>query len=87
MGSGYIIDHCVTALRLSREKEQEQEMIINYLADGLYAISTTLGRVYGGTTLKYRLTELRNPEPEETRTGEEIINSIKDKLKAVEDNE
>ena len=64
MGSGYVIDHCVSAFLKSRREELYQE----YVTDALKVI----GR------LNVRFADLFKPQ--ETRTANEIIDSIKKKL-------
>lgn len=63
-GSGYVIDHCVSAFR----KLQRDELYQYYITDALKAIGQ----------LNFRFADYFKPE--ETRTAEEIIDGIKNKL-------
>lgn len=78
-GKGYVIDHCIS---LFKEK-QEEKLLKVYITDGLKTITETLQRVYGGASLNVRWIDLIDPKEEETRTGEEIIQHMKDKIKAL----
>lgn len=75
-----MIEHCMSALRQYRQ----HEMIMNYIADGLYAITN------GGLTYTSRLTDLLHPKTEEELKKQEednkkeairIQNRLKDKLR------
>ena len=64
LGSGYVIDHCVSAFL----KAQREELYQIYVTDALKAI--------GNLNIRF----IDYFKPEETRTAEEIIDSIKQKL-------
>ena len=75
-----MIDHCVSALRQYRQ----HETIMNYIADGLYAM------INGGLTYTSRLTDLLHPKTEEElkkqdednkKEAKRIQNRLKDKLR------
>ena len=65
------------------EKQYEQAYRI-YTTDSLKIIAENTAKLGGGSVLKVRYAELiglAEPEKEETRTSEEIIGSISDKLR------
>lgn len=76
-GKNYIIDHILS--EVSAENKEQAYRI--YVTDMLRAI---LG--WTGNKVEVRYADIVNatPDREETRTPEEIIESIKDKLRAVE---
>lgn len=51
-----------------------------YVTDALKLIAENTAKFSGGGYLKTRYYDVINPRPEETRTPEEIISSIKAKL-------
>lgn len=75
-GRGYVIEHCVSTINNTRK----EEIYRTYIAESLRIISSGVGREI---TVKYiDIIESCTPnrEAEETRTPEEIIDSIKKKL-------
>lgn len=65
------------------EKQYEQAYRI-YTTDSLKIIAENTAKLGGGSALKVRYAELiglAEPEKEETRTSEEIIGGISDKLR------
>ena len=74
-----MIEHCITALRLIKEEERYR----NYIGDGLYAISNSLGNIVSGPMLMTKYSELGIPAKEDERTEAEIIDSIVGKLEAM----
>lgn len=66
LGSGYVIDHCVSAFL----KEQREELYQIYVTDSLKAIGH----------LNRRFADYFNKPKKEERTAEEIIDGIKKKL-------
>lgn len=73
-----MIDHCVGFFQ--RRQEEEQYRI--YITDALKTLTENTAKMFGGATMKMRYAELIDPEPqkEETRTAEEVVDSIKEKL-------
>ena len=63
-GSGYVIDHCVSAFL----KSQREELYQYYITDAL--------KVIGHLNIRFA----DYFKPQETRTSEEIIGGIKKKL-------
>ena len=81
-GKGYVIDHCVAFFR----RKQEEKAYRIYVTDALKAIvSNTAGMVGGKAvtmTMRYEdLIDDKQPEKEEKRTGAEIINDMKAKMR------
>ena len=79
LGSGYVIDHCVAALKL----ENEKKAAVIYITDTLKMINENVTRIGGGSTLKARYVDFiqQTEQKEETRSADEIINNIRDKLR------
>ena len=71
-GSGYVIEHCISAL-LERKKKDTLDI---YLADCLKNINEILAKTYGGSYSNQRYVELINPKKEDKRTGDEIAADI-----------
>ena len=65
--------------RISQEMRSKAYRI--YVTDGLKLISENTAKYAGGSAFKQRYFDLFNKQPEETRTGEEIILEIKGKLR------
>ena len=78
-GKGYVIEHCIALFK----KQQKEKLYQMYITDALKAICDNTARMYGGATLK-RYMDLLPDEPrakkEETRTAQEIISGIQNKL-------
>ena len=51
-----------------------------YVADAVKNINQIAATAFTGTYMQKRLIELVYPEPDETRTAEDVINHIKDGL-------
>lgn len=52
-----------------------------YISDAFFFVAETVARVFGGKYMGHRYIDLIEPQaPEETRTGEEIIADLGDKL-------
>lgn len=51
-----------------------------YMADTTHFINCSISNLLGGQMLCHRFSELITPQKEETRTSEEIISHISDKL-------
>lgn len=80
MGSGYVMEHVLTAFCVIREEEIYRQ----YVTDGMYVISDSIAHIAGGKSLQVRYEELIHPKDEDNRTEEDIINAIEQKLKAME---
>lgn len=75
-GKSYVVDHCIAFFR----EESEKDRLTYYIADALMYITENTANQRGGKAISKRFYDLKNGEPEETRTPDEIINSIKNKL-------
>lgn len=51
-----------------------------YVTDALMYITQNTANMAGGKSIAKRYYELLNPDPEETRTAQDIIDSIRSKL-------
>ena len=75
-GKGYVVEHCIAFL----QRQKKHDELMYYVTDALMCITQNTANMAGGKALQKRFHEILNPEPEETRTAEDIINSIKEKL-------
>lgn len=77
-GKAYVIDHCVGFF----QRRQEEQKYRIYITDALKAITDNTVRMYGGVSLKMRYADMidTTPQKEETRTAEEVIDHIKEKM-------
>lgn len=80
-GKGYVIDHCVAFFR----RKQVEKAYRIYVTDALKAIvSNTAGMVGGKAvtmTMRYAdLIEDRQPQAEDTRTPDEVVDHIVNKI-------
>lgn len=82
-GKGYVIEHCIALLR----RQSKEKLYKVYITDGIKAIADTLAHMSqnGGTSLNVRWYELDTPQKKDTRTADEIISSIKQKLTGGDD--
>lgn len=73
MGSGYVVEHCVSAFR----KKQEENLFKSYAADALRAIAyNTAVLPKEGRIITKRFAELAEWVEEDTRSGDEIAADI-----------
>lgn len=75
-GKGYVVEHCIAFL----QRQRKQEELMFYVTDALMYITQNTANMAGGKSIAKRYYELLNPEPEETRTAQDIIDSIRSKL-------
>lgn len=66
-------------------KEQLDKAYRIYVTDSLKFISENTAKYAGGNSYSKRYIDLTTKQPEETRTREEIIGSIRDKLQKMEE--
>jgi hypothetical protein len=52
-----------------------------YVSDALKCVAENTAKYGGGGYIKQRYADIIHPKPEETRTGDEIIEHMKEKLK------
>ena len=76
VGIGYVIEHYIAFF----QKEQKDKAYRLYVTDALKIITENTAKLNGGTYLTGRYAEMIEPRKEETRTAEEIIDTIKEKL-------
>lgn len=68
LGSEYVIDHCICALK----ERRSQEAFRSYIADSAMYINQSIAKTLGGTYLEKRYSDLFKAEREDERTGDEI---------------
>lgn len=66
------------------KKEAEEKAYRIYVSDGIKMISENTAKFAGGVMPRKRFYDLINAIPEETRTSDEIISSIQQKLREME---
>lgn len=66
-------------------KEQLDKTYRIYITDALKVITENASRFNGGNYMKIRFADIVNPKPEETRTADEIITNITDKLRKLQE--
>jgi hypothetical protein len=74
---------------LARAKQDSVDKAYRvYVTDALKAIAENTARYVGGGYIKARYADLIEPKPEETRTPEQIVDRMKEKIAKVggEDN-
>lgn len=72
MGSGYVIEHCVSAFR----KEQAEMQYRSYIADALKALADNTAR-HGGVIMRERYADMiGSGKKKDTRTGDEIAQDV-----------
>ena len=79
LGSGYVIDYCVSAF--SEKKKIEGYRI--YVTDSLYSIANMYSKVHGGEmAMEKRYQDILNFEKEEPKkTAEEVIERMREKAR------
>lgn len=86
-GWGYVIEHCISLF----QKEQEDRAFRTYITECLRYISentakTAAAMIGDGAEVKYiskPFDDILNPKPQDTRTPEEIIAKMKEKIKKI----
>ena len=68
MGSGYVIEHCVSAF----SDMCEEKAFRSYIADGIKCISEAIANQFGGSYLQERYTDIVSIPRTEEKTGDEI---------------
>ena len=77
IGIGYVIEHYIAYF----QKEQREKAYQVYITDALRIITENTAKANGGHYLQVRYAELIEPKKEETRTANEVITDLKDKLR------
>lgn len=78
-GRSYLVEHCAITAN-ERAKAQIYNM---YMADTVHFINHSVSGLFGGNVKRERYSELIKPQVEETRTADEIINHVTDKLRKI----
>lgn len=74
----------IAALPAVLKQRMREEVYRVYVADALRILGENTARMLaGGTYLKARYTEIIDPRPADPRTGEEIVDGIKSKLRQI----
>ena len=68
MGSGYVIEHCVSAF----SDMCEEKAFRSYIADGIKCISEAIANQFGGSYLQERYADIITVSRVEEKTGDEI---------------
>lgn len=76
MGIGYVIENYIAFFK----KEQQEKLYKSYITDALRLITENTAKAYGGSYMKIRYSEMIVPQKEETRTADEVIWNLKNKL-------
>ena len=77
VGIGYVIEHYIAYF----QKEQQEKMYKIYITDSLKMIAENTAKAHGGSYLNSRFIDIIEPGKEETRTAEEVIDDLKEKLR------
>ena len=77
MGIGYVIEHYIAFFK----KEQQEKAYKCYVTDALRLITENTAKAHGGSYLQARYADLIEPKKEETRTANEVIIDLKEKLR------
>lgn len=79
---GFSARSCIAALPAVLKRDEHAEAYRVYVTDTLKTICENTAR-QGGYCIKMRYIDLINPKPEDTRTGEEVIEHMKSKLRTI----
>lgn len=79
MGISYVIERYIAYFH----KEQQEKAYHIYVTDCLRVITENTAKQGGGSYIKLRYADVIEPHKEETRTAEEIITSLKEKLRGL----
>ena len=78
-GWGYAISCCISSFR----REQEERTIKIYIGECLRIMTENTAKMGGGSYMTAKLDDILNPKPIETRTSEEIIDKMKNKMQKI----
>ena len=70
----------LSALPILLKKQMQEKAYRIYVTDALKAITENTAKYAGGSYIKARYFDLEDQRPEETRTPDEIIGKMKDKI-------
>ena len=77
LGKSYVIDHCIAFIKKQRQEQNYRD----YVGNALYVIAHNTA-TWGGSEMSRKYTDMYKPE--DTRTAEEIKDSMKKRLGALE---
>ena len=77
LGIGYVIEHYISYFH----KIQKEKVYQIYITDTLRLITENTAKFVGGSYIKMRYADMIEPVKKETRTPEEIIENIRNKLR------
>lgn len=66
LGTGYVVEYCVS--RYKHKQEEKQYRV--YITDALMVIANNTARAFGGSTVTMRYSDIIKPQ--DTRTGDDI---------------
>lgn len=78
-GSGYVIDHCISAFANEQEKIkrwEEEKQYRYYLTDCLKLITENTAKFAGGSYISNRYEDIIDSKPIIEKTGDEIASEI-----------
>ena len=76
LGKSYVIDHCIAFF----QRQQKEQDFRDYVGNALYVIAHNTAAFAGGKEMATKYTDMYKPE--DTRTADEIKDSMKEKLAA-----
>ena len=80
VGIGYVIEHYISFFH----KKQKDDAYKIYITDTLKLIlENTAHAINGGQYIQVRYADVVEPQKEETRTADDVINHVKEKLAKV----
>lgn len=74
---------CIAALPAVLKRDEHAEAYRVYVTDALKIICENTARYAGGSCIEMRYIDLINPKPEDTRTGDDVIEHMKLKLRTI----
>lgn len=74
---------CIAALPAILKRDEHAEAYRVYVTDALKIICENTARYAGGSCIEMRYIDLINPKPEDTRTGDDVIEHMKLKLRTI----
>lgn len=74
---------CIAALPAVLKRDEHAEAYRVYVTDALKIICENTARYAGGSCIEMRYIDLVNPKPEDTRTGDDVIEHMKLKLRTI----
>lgn len=74
---------CIAALPAVLKRDEHAEAYRVYVTDALKIICENTARYADGSCIGMRYIDLINPKPEDTRTGDDVIEHMKLKLRTI----